>query len=352
MRLTNATIEPRPGKRLARPASGATARSVGTSDRTDHRATDTHAVEMGRIANLLDAEGKRALQRLERSGRLDGSLRRPDQSTLLAQLSLLTRTPLATGLDRHRLMNDLIRQLADPGLIHQGNRGTCTVTTLEYRLALVDPAEYARLIVGLASPEGKVRMASGKQLERVEDSLTMDDSGRSDVSRLFEAALMDMGNGIADYRNRPDRHGLGKWTPFPTGLMSFQVARTATALTGRRHEAVEVVPIIGRLPLVDWGVSSLMRKLMHTLETQGPAPTMLDWRGEGDKTHAEHMVLVLRIEGDRVVYRNPWGNTGVPGTALSGDSSPERRLEASGGIESMSLSEFRKRLQGFVRQVN
>ncbi|MEB3186936.1 MAG: hypothetical protein VKP72_05800 [bacterium] len=301
------------------------------------------------VKHVLDWPGTVALERLDRSGALDGQRDPGGKPSLLEQLARLATAPLAPGLDRGRLMSDLVQQVADPGLIQQGDRGTCTVTTLEYSLARRDPAEYVRLVTGLASPSGRVKTAGGKDLVRVEDSLQDDRSSRTAASRLFEAAMMDLANGVVDYRNGADRHGFGPWTPFPGGLLSIQVARAATALTGKPHEAVEVVPLLGRVPFTNWGIDGLMKGLRETLARHGEAPVMLDWRGQGEKTHSEHMVLVLKIEGNRVIFRNPWGNTGLTGSTTNGKSSPVRTREASGGIESLSLEDFRKRLQGFIR---
>ena len=87
-------------------------------------------------------------------GALDGARSLAGNEALIEQFDRLARMPLAAGLDRTRLLSDIVVRVDDPGKIDQGYQNTCTVTTLEYLLASRHPAEYVRLVAGLASPQG------------------------------------------------------------------------------------------------------------------------------------------------------------------------------------------------------
>ena len=109
----------------------------------------------------------------------------------------------------------MIEETAHPGRVNQGNRGTCTMTSVSYLLAKNHPAEYARLAAGMMSPSGTARLANGETLRRVEDSIAPDDNkSRSPSERLLQSALMDFADGSKTYSNRDDRsHANGTRDP-------------------------------------------------------------------------------------------------------------------------------------------
>jgi hypothetical protein len=61
------------------------------------------------------------------------------------------------------------------------------------------------------------------------------------------------------------------------------------------------------------------------------------------------MVLVTKIEGDRVYFRNPWGASMPPGSRSGDREGPDRRSEDFSGHESITLADFRARIKGFIR---
>jgi hypothetical protein len=77
---------------------------------------------------------------------------------------LLVRT--ATGTPplnvKESLLNDVIREILDPnGQVNQGAAGTCAPTTMQTLLITVNPAEYARLQLGLLSAADGTVLADG-----------------------------------------------------------------------------------------------------------------------------------------------------------------------------------------------
>src|SRR5262249_37343040 len=86
---------------------------------------------------------------------------------------------------------------------------------------------------------------------------------------------------------------------------------------------------------------------------RGPVYTHVDW-GAG----ASHIVEVTKVENGRVYFRNPWGgnvpgvSAGVGPTDPAGPTParvPPRRVEdGDNGIESMSVEDYKKLINGIA----
>jgi hypothetical protein len=171
-----------------------------TADRARYQ-----AIKRALLAAPGDPVAALALQTLLLEGALPGDKALGGGATLLGQLAGLTKAELAAGVDRQALLADLVQEVAVPEAIAQRGRGTCAPTAIEIQLVHENPAEYVRLVAGLASPAGEVTTRGGDVLRRETDALT-DDTGRSVPQRLLAPALMELGNGRADYDNQSDTH--------------------------------------------------------------------------------------------------------------------------------------------------
>ncbi|MEW6432793.1 MAG: hypothetical protein AB1730_14915 [Myxococcota bacterium] len=146
-----------------------------------------------------------ALQTLLLEGKLPGEKALGGKDTLLGGLAKLTKQELAEGVDRQTLLADLVQEVAVPEAVAQRNKGTCVPTSIEIQLLQTNPAEYVRLVAGLASPEGEVTTRGGDVIKR-EDGVLDDGTPRSLPQKLLAPALMELGNGLADYDNADDKH--------------------------------------------------------------------------------------------------------------------------------------------------
>lgn len=125
------------------------------------------------------------------------TLKATDGSSVVDNLNRMANTP---GLGPYigNVVDDIIR----PNAIHQGNAPTCTAATMQYELAKGNPAEYSRLIAGLAI-DGKVTMAGGGVLETqpgaaLTGSAKLHDR-RTPSESVFQGALMEFANGDEKY---------------------------------------------------------------------------------------------------------------------------------------------------------
>lgn len=158
---------------------------------------------------------------------------------LLDELTALSKATLAEGLDRKNLLTDTIQEIAMPSAINQTSRGTCTVTTLQILMAKEHPAEYTRLIAGLASTSGEVKLANGDLIKREPGTEKPDDTTRSDSSRLWQPALMEYGNGKdIDYDNAKDTNIRSDGKDLGMGLTMSGVKTAMEALLDKRVESV------------------------------------------------------------------------------------------------------------------
>lgn len=146
-----------------------------------------------------------ALQMMLLEGRLPGETAVGGDQNLLDGLHTMATQELAAGIDRQALLADTVQEVAVPESIAQRSFGTCAPTAALIQLAMHNPAEYVRLVSGLATPEGEVTTAGGDVL-RVEEGALTGDRTRSVSQKLLAPALMELGNGELDYSNEDDVH--------------------------------------------------------------------------------------------------------------------------------------------------
>lgn len=290
-----------------RPLEEAALLRMSPQDREAYRAVRTQLEKSGDVVSLL------ALQRLLFTGKLPGAKDLNGGLTLLGWLGELAngRAPIADGLNRTALLTELVQELAVPSAINQGPRGTCGPTTALVELAMKHPAEYARLVMGLASPKGEVKTAGGETLRREPGTGPNDGTGRSSVQRLLGPALME----LADERDYVDQTGEN------AGTTAQEQARLHDALFGTNWEG-EAFKLVG-----DDAASKrkAIDGIRESLRGGQPVPAMI-YLGEGGE-FVNHWVLVVGRESrngqEYVRFVNPWGQ-----------------------VETMTVEEFERRLRG------
>lgn len=243
-----------------------------------------------RCLDANDPVAALALEKMLFEGKLPGAKDLAGEGTTLDHLAKLSdeNTPLAEGIDRNQLVTDLVQELATPSSIRQGERGTCAPTTIAIQLAMNDPAEYARIAAGLASPDGKVTLAGGQTITREDGTASPDGTTRSVTQRLIGSAFMELANGDTDYQNATG-DGDGAWSDKLDVLYEAVTGRTMSdqRLTTDEQRA-------GAMDIID-----------TQLRAGATVPVALSWDG------GYHKVLVTgteTIDGkEYVTYTNPWG---------------------------------------------
>jgi hypothetical protein len=257
-------------------------------------------------AQLLDVASRMAREgaTLHDMPDLQVLLQRLDQKQLTATLAQLWRVAKAAGNDR--LVIDQVQELANPArYVNQGNRGTCTVTSMTYRLAMLNPAEYARLATELVLT-GKTRLANGAAIAPPADAFAPDASGRSTGERLLQSALMKFA--ATDYSN----------AKLEEGLDFSQMSKVASALYDFQYVSQD-----------SGAYKAMVTALQHG---QGPVLVALKWET------ASHAVEVTHVQDGKVYLRNPWGAQDLGNYTQAG---PQRQaVNPAETIDTMSIEAF------------
>lgn len=208
---------------------------------------------------------------------------------VLQQLNVLATEPLAHGIDRAELLSNAVAEIADPSSIRQGDRDTCAATVVESQLAESRPAEYLRLLAGLASPGGQVRLNNGDGLKR--DANWSIPSGRSLVGNLMQPAFMQYATG--SYENRTDTRRIEAGRA--KGMYADEQVKLETAVDG-----TPTLSVYGNGPEV---AAALM---VATAQGQ-TVPAILTARDPKTGEVRAHSVLIEMVRDGKVMYLDPRG---------------------------------------------
>lgn len=252
-------------------------------------------------AGLGDQPG--AVKRLEQlltDGKLTGAKDLRGGASLLENLDKLASQPLAPEIAGQRadLLASTIREIHDPTAVAQKHKNTCGAATVQSYLAASNPAEYVRLVAGLAGPEGKAEMQNGGVLKRDANFMDGSDKGRTISSRLLQPAIMNRSS-IGSYDNKADG------TPIPgldvaiPGMFPSGMAGVMGELTGEGRKTV-------------WNTPGFENHAYEGGTPSKPMPVLVNYPGDGpgleDKV-GPHWISVIGVDKAKgtVTYRNPWG---------------------------------------------
>lgn len=268
------------------PAEEAALAKLSTEDQAKYKA----------VLGLVEGEpmARRQMQAMLLTGALTDKKALVGAGTLLTQLHGLVGQELAPGIDRKALLAQLVGEVENPVRIAQQSQNTCGATTAQILLARKNPAEYVRLVAGLAAPKGKVETAGGANLKRHGDWNFGEDGGRSIPSRLFQPAVMQLGQLLPgfSYDNSEDKNQI-VGQPLFAGMFGVQQAKINTELLGQDYDSHM---------FLSWNRDSQWDKLKGVLEEgKESVPVSMTWEGGG------HFVQVDKIADGKVHYTNPWG---------------------------------------------
>jgi hypothetical protein len=257
---------------------------------------------MGQVMTIFpagDPVAALALQKLLLSNKLTEGTSLKDGKTVLDGLLQVATGPVGEGFSRQQLLANLIQEIATPEAICQGTKGTCTVTTVAIQLARDNPAEYVRLVAGLASPSGEVLTAGGRTLHAERDALGATD-GRTNVQELLAPALMEYAYPRLDYRNEGDDGHYRGDTLVKRGLNSQGLDRVLEAIYGESFVQQDV-----RKGLLKRRPDVVMKKIEEQLAQGKEVLLGLKW---GDSAHKVLVTGTENVNGtEYLLYINPWG---------------------------------------------
>lgn len=217
-------------------------RLVAHFDRREQRTLPPTINRITTSERAAQREGvMRALEQLETLGVLER--RDSDGHTLVDSLITIAEgdfwDPFALEPGRTRIFSELVLNIVEPKRINQGLKGTCAAACIESYTAEREPAEYARIIAGLVTRDGRVHLRSGATLVCDEDVLAPNvlESGRNAISRVFQAACMEFAYPNMNYDNVIDGHFDGDEN-VGSGLELEAFERLLEAVTGESWKTI------------------------------------------------------------------------------------------------------------------
>jgi hypothetical protein len=196
-----------------------------------------------------------------------------------------------------------MQEIAFPSSISQQYRGTCTVTTAQILLARTHPAEYARIVAGLAAPGTEaVTMAGGGQWQREPGTETYDSSDRTASSRLFQAAAMEAMYPDGDYDNQLDKNR------FADGHLGG--GGGPSALAGVVRDLFGPTAFVAARYMYESGGAGPFTDAIIEAATQGHPTLVALYKAasaEAKDSGAGHNILVIEATAEGVRFINPWG---------------------------------------------
>lgn len=266
------------------------------------------------------------LQKMLLGGRLPGSADIRGGQDLLGNLAELATGDVAGGIDRGRLLAEVLREVADPSCLSQKAKGTCAATSVAIVLASQRPAEYVRLVRSLASPEGEAALQNGMKIHREDDWASATDvSGgkfRTTSGRLLFPAFMEYANGLLDYDNTAGAHELLD-TEFRKGLYQFETTKLLRAVTGDSYVTKKTF---------DFNRDKAMEEIEALTDRGEMVPAGIWWRqttdASGKAKMTGHEIVVTAVRDGKVHIINPWGQE-----------------------EALDLEDFKQRLKGYSARI-
>lgn len=262
-------------------------------------AADRTAHAQARKALEGDPHAQLALQLLATEGKLGA----PAGASLASALGQVAAQPLAEGVDRRALLAALVREVATPAAINQQDgTWTCTATVAQILVAISRPADYVRIVGGLASPAGRATLLDGQPIQRAAGTASADLTGRTPSARLWQAALMEHANGGHRYDPKLDLNVPRRDASAPgagrayKGLVGAQAQeRLFAGATGHAGEVVGGDRAGG-------DSAAAMARIAKELAAGRPVPVNYYVR-EG----VGHQILVTAIAAGEVTYADPTG---------------------------------------------
>ncbi|TKD02250.1 peptidoglycan-binding domain-containing protein [Polyangium fumosum] len=280
-----------------------------------------------------DAPANAALERLLAAGRLH-------EGSLLPNLATFAQTPrnpallLEAGIEPELLLGQVVRHVDNPLRVQQGRgHGTCGAGVMEYVVLRGDPAEFVRLVDGITREVRAVTLRSGKKLEMPRSAIARDDSGRVDLDRLFQSAIMNHASAMSwlfDYDNPEDNDTFWAAVRGNSQMAVYGFTSLYQAIQGGTYTSVSKLS----------RPKDEIAGLVATSAARGErVPVILEF-----KTY--HWLSVEWLEAGKdgkpasIVLRNPWGKD------EGGDKPPRVAMPEGGGRVRMKYADFLENVFG------
>jgi hypothetical protein len=212
--------------------------------------------------------------------------------TVLDNFGTILAGKVGHAIAKDALLADVVADITRPSTIAQAHHSSCTATSIQAQLARQNPAEYVRLVAGLAV-NGKVTLRNGKM--SLSDKNYLPSKDRTNSSNLMQAAIMtaetEVDGGRYDNANDCSYTKAGQKY---TGEYNVHVI------------AVENAMLVGKFENMGVGASNRDAAMAILKHASAKFPVLVSVR---TKSGGGHEVQVVGYDPKKAVVevRNPWG---------------------------------------------
>jgi hypothetical protein len=289
-------------------------------------------------------------------------------ANLLDLLSITPHPDLLGVRTNEQLVEDVITEILDPnGQVNQGLAGTCSPTSIQTLLITVNPAEYARLQVGLLSSTASAVLANGSTVTVpptiFQAPLYLPHGGntgfvaRTDSELAFQAAILRYGQGtrFPALTGTPQANAKAFLAVINGGLNSQETKRALDGIFNVNF-TTRYIPQSGLLADIAAQPGIRTNFLTDLPGRQQQMILAVYWGapyGNPSPPGGGHAVMAVRRDqpSGRVFYKNPQyaGSAPVPGIAqgATGTNPPRRWEDPTQALESISEADLTTWIKGY-----
>lgn len=249
-----------------------------------------------------DPQAHLALQMNLLEGKLTGSKTLKGDQDLLGALSAMSTQKVAPPLSNGQLLAEAVREIACPATIKQRSKNTCSVAALQVTMASTQPAEYVRILSGLAAegnPGVTLKGDPNGKLQRPADLEKDDGSGRTATPRLWQGSFMALAAKAenATYDNKTDTVTWADGTKTTSGMTPLGAGTAAAKALGG-----------------DWNLANMYQMESFVLQELTTAKKPLkvtigkNYDGAGNPQQQEE-ITITKMEGGVVTFKDKTGFT-------------------------------------------
>jgi hypothetical protein len=194
------------------------------------------------------------------------------------------------------MLDQLVTSIANPDEIKQGTAPTCTVASMQFEMARDNPAEYARMVAGLAGPTGSATMAGGGTLTFDPGSSAKNALDGRDVSQaIFQSAAMDYANGGTAKYDPVTGENVSASGAKDQGLSPSQQTTMLDQLFGVKYVTDELPDTASR--------AAELNDLKNYVAVGRNRPVLM----EIDQGSFNHAVTFEMMKDNKIYFRDPYG---------------------------------------------
>jgi hypothetical protein len=273
------------------------------------------------------------LQRLVRDGKM-GKVGK-DGDTLLKNLRDLETQRMHPSFDRGEVFREVLDTVSNPGRIHQGTRGTCSATSVQYIHARTDPSDYVRVMGELTGESGQATLRSGKIMTLNRTAIAPDDSTRRMSDRVYQDSAMNhasddalvYSNTVKNKDGYTGGHVDAQGKVVYNGLYDDDARKLLQDTLGNDYKTHSYRGDLGRDSVR--GRQEFQERLAAQISTGEDLHIAMRWsEGKGGQ-HGYHALVAEGMDDKFVYIRNPWGK----GETASNNAISRQLVDKEGRIK-------------------